>query len=396
LTQEGLAVGTPAYMAPEQAEGSGAAIGPAADVYSLGAVLYQLLTGRPPFTGKTTMSVLAQVLSAEPAPLRKLQPDVPAELEVICLRCLRKDPAARYRSAMALAEALQEYLGSASRGSGPTPPKRRLPGWIRAGLRPQVALPGAVLAVILVAIGLSPLWFASRKPPDDPRTAETQPPPESKRKVPVDQPPLKLIVPYRGYIDLVVSEEGNPNRQNLHLNDPGTRPTRFGDQIRLTAEVDTPAYLYVLWIDAGGNVQPVYPWEEGKWEKRPAKERPIKKLSLPEDLAEYWKMQVGPAGMETLVLLARATPLPAKVDIRASLVDLGPQALNDKMDVAWFQNGKVVEDEPKRAPSLGKVYRKDNPAVRTQRKLWNRLHDEFPFMRAVSFPYLGTPPKRES
>jgi serine/threonine protein kinase len=109
-TQPGVILGTPSYMAPEQAGGHNAEIGPVTDVYALAAILYQMLTGRPPFKAATVWETRSQVLTVEPVPPRRLQPQVPADLETICLKGLQKDPRRRYGSAAELADDLGRFL----------------------------------------------------------------------------------------------------------------------------------------------------------------------------------------------------------------------------------------------------------------------------------------------
>src|SRR5262249_15653810 len=109
-TRTGAVIGTPAYMAPEQAFGHSKDVGPAADIYALGAVLYECLTGQPPFRGATLADLLDQVRTREPVPLRELARKVPRDLETICLHCLRKEPERRYVSAEALAEDLRRVI----------------------------------------------------------------------------------------------------------------------------------------------------------------------------------------------------------------------------------------------------------------------------------------------
>ncbi len=109
LTRTGSVMGTPGYMPPEQAGGANEQVGPRSDVYSLGAMLYCLLTGRPPFQSANPLDTLLQVMTTEPVPPRQLNPQIPKDLETICVKCLQKDPSRRYESASALADDLGRY-----------------------------------------------------------------------------------------------------------------------------------------------------------------------------------------------------------------------------------------------------------------------------------------------
>ena len=145
-------VGTPAYMAPEQAEGRREAVTTSADVYGLGAILYEILTARPPFRGKSVLDILQQVREREPDRPRSIDPSIPRDLETICLKCLEKEPARRYDSAEALAEDLERWLEGRPIAARRASVVERSYKWARR--RPTAA---ALLLACLLAIGATAL-----------------------------------------------------------------------------------------------------------------------------------------------------------------------------------------------------------------------------------------------
>ena len=149
-TATGQVLGTPSYMAPEQARGQNAAVGPPADVYALGAVLYEMLTGRPPHRGTTPMETVLMVIDREPVPPSRLQVRVPRDLETICLTSLRKEPARRYASAEALAEDLGRFLAGEPIRARPTPAWERGLKWARR--HPSTALLSVLAATAALAL----------------------------------------------------------------------------------------------------------------------------------------------------------------------------------------------------------------------------------------------------
>lgn len=387
LTDTNTLLGTAAYMAPEQARAE--TVDGRADLFSLGCILYRMATGKMPFDGASLAAVLTQIATYDPPPPHTVESSTPLELSDLIMRLLSKDPAGRPPSAREVADALSAIKSPPS--GDPTvdvpdsspPPEAAMEtkSYVRdltvASPQPKARSFRLMTCSVTIAVACFMLlavvvWqgLAFFQQPD----AQVRP---------VAPPPTPAS--WHGAIDVVIHD---PVRGDLNLLDPDVVPLRPGDQFAVEAELDRPVYCYVLWIDADGTVDPVYPWKPGHWDDRPAEEEPVRRLRRPAGLDAFYSIKPSSPGMETLVLLVRDTPLPRDKDLKAELGQIPPQTAQTLRATVWFENGQVVRGEAGRASNWDEQ-RIDDPLRATQEQIRSRLGALFPYTRTVSFADRG-------
>jgi serine/threonine protein kinase len=377
LTRTGVIVGTPAYMAPEQALGDPSRLGPAADLFSLGVVLYEMLTGQTPFAGGSTSEVLDRVRNETPASPLLPRPDLDPALAEIVLRALAKEPAQRFPGVQAFADALGDWLRKAPAKERPAAappgpvPRRRLS---RRTVLITLAL-AAGMALLLAALALRG-WL----------TGVTSPGSASS---------------LTGELLVTISsdpEAGPVTKRRLPVDDPGALPVRSGELVHVEGRVNRPAYVYMIWIDSLGKVQPVYPWDVTNpkklgWEAPsvPGGDEPQVEVHCPADRNRGLRV-IGPTGLETVVMLVRTSPLPADKDLRTLVGELPPSRLTHRGEAVWLaqlpgQRAAVYE-----RPSLNRGFEEGEPRkldAPLLELLEQRLRPHFDLMKAVRFAHMA-------
>ncbi|MEZ6112477.1 MAG: serine/threonine-protein kinase [Pirellulaceae bacterium] len=495
--------GTAPYMSPEQVQGDFKQVDGRADIWALGVVLYELLTGQKPFRGQTTMQLFQDILHGDPQPPRQLSPNVPNEVDRACRKCLGKSPDERFTAARDLATELTKWLPPTHASGSPAEPSHAIPsgpanspaGNSSSDSKPPIVSPpiGALvgsakpvgssspaggsssvvidgssgapvadvpsrpgrstgpnsssiaslmcgapaLLVVLLGIGLILFTIAVVQQRSSRTAQETGSPHESNggdsrdqlavlrngaasgpgdtqigdsssdgsisgnslsgddsarveitndggARLPVgsDAGRKKLAAD----LDVLIWDPVNSLRRNVSIAQQGVAPLRIGDHVRVVVRMERPAHVYLVWIDSLGSATPVFPWSQPSWSSPIERDMPVSELSLPEDADVFWPLE-GRPGMETLVLLARETPLPAAATAETWFAGLPVQTMmQNKQALVWFSQGlPIAAGSQARGPKFFDPKRVDDPALTMHRTLAERLNELFPLFRSVSF-----------
>ena len=358
-TLAGSPVGTPAYMAPEQAVGNLDAMCPATDVYGLGAVLYELLAGRPPNRKAAPVNGSRSPVVCDVVPLRQLNQKLPPALERICMKALSSDPGRRHPTAAALAAELRHFLDA---------PKRRM-------------IAAAVGAAIVLTVAAA--VFANRRHP-----------PNENAVAPADR-----TAPLRD--DRLVLRIWSPDgaKRGLRMGvDPGALPARPGDQLRAEVKLNLPAHVFLIAVDAQGEVVPLYPWHRDvdrltqTIADSPPNVAPQTELTWPSAESIKGLSMDASSGQETILLLARRTPLPPDVRLADVFGPLPLPSVPLELDQTLVMRGADAGDlDGLLMLDQHRGFDRDLKSIDDPlERLLQRLRPHFELVRAIRFAHVGT------
>jgi hypothetical protein len=353
-TGEGAVLGTPAYMAPEQASGRIGELGPATDVFGLGTILYHLLTGRPAYQGADRLALVKQASRGEVTPPRQVNPRIPRALAAICMKAVAADSKQRQASAAVLEQELRRYLRR----------PRRLA--VAAGLVGVLALTALVVALVA--------WRPAATP-----------------EIPSGREKPAMSAALTGDLNVRIWTPGGKGKRGWKVQemDRGAVPVHNREWVHLEARLNQPAHAYLLWVDSEGTATPLYPWNQGEKLKvldlaaPPPEAPPQQVVDSPSQIERGWEME-GPSGLETILLLARRQPL----DVRLAdvLGKLKPAPLDNPREVVVRGFDRDVAIEPVnlfRRP--GKQAQEIDDSLL---QMMGRLQPHFDVIRAVRFAHL--------
>jgi serine/threonine protein kinase len=343
----GECAGTLAYMSPEQLRGETHQLDGRSDVWSIGVLLYEMLTDRLPFSGSSRDQICQEILHRDPRPPRQFDSQIPRATETVCLKCLEKRAGDRYATAE---DAADELLRTGSH-------QRRSIRWF--------AIAVAVLVVVAGAIGWHPVWHGSPNPADNQARSE----------------------PTDGNVRILVWTPRVPSNTGIRLGESGVVSLSTGDRVRLEAELNQPGYIYIVWLDSEHQALPVYPWLQGQWQVRAPTEMARLHLSLPDTQDRGWEMQNSNSGMETVVLMARPTPLPEELALDQLFQNLpAAESPSQRPNKLYANPGtETVSGDTDRSPVLTSSAPIQDSVLQLQRELAIRLDQYFTVVRSVTF-----------
>jgi hypothetical protein len=365
LTGSREVLGTLSYMSPEQA--AGGPVDHRSDLFSLGCVLYRLCTGRLPFPGAGLLDSTEGKALGRLRPPVEVEASVPAALSELVMRLLAWKPADRPASAEAVAQALRELEGVPL---PPTPIHETTVAVDRGATARRARRRGLMAAALLLltVAGFGGWWLVSGGKP----SRSTEPP------------------PFKGSVDLLVYRVDPDGSDGLYpLSDPRAMPLRPGDQFRIDAVVQPPAYLYLFWVDEAGKAVPVYPWKLDEWGSRPSHEERVGSVKIKSPRGNALKITGDAAGTETVLMLARAEPLDASEDeVRGWFTGLPALPFRGERARAWFENFDLLRHDPTRGFIDPDVQDERSP-LGLQATLAGRIGTKATYSRAISFARLG-------